>query len=171
MLPHVLDAVKRRSPIDFVEEVRDEAREAVSNALSKYVNDRDLERLVAKLCVSSGAKADILAKNNQYDGDVDVRAVWDLGYAIRRVAFQVKHHEGSSGRHGVEQLVTRKAALEEALSRGEIGDKRLYDEWCLITTAENVSDKARTYAEANDIGIVTRDDIVDWVLNSGLSSF
>ena len=163
-------ALQQTDPVDFVTELRDEASKAVEKALRRFVNDRGLEELVARLCRATGGEARVVAKRNQRPGDIDLEAVWDLGFRRKRVAFQVKKHQGATGHEGVEQLLKRKAAIDKEIENGKRMEDVPIDEWCLVTTADGLTDRAEAKAESNNITVVDRNELIDWVLDVGLGS-
>lgn len=165
LLAALKDAVSRTSPQDFVESVRDDAIKAVSDALRNVINDSDLENLVVKLCKASGADARVQPKQQDLPGDVDVIAVWNLGFTEFRAFFQIKHHEGRSGREAFRQLASRREAINAKRDLEEDYDAPRIDRWCVVTTADEVID-----GQDPDIDVITLEQLSEWILKAGLSA-
>jgi restriction system protein len=157
------DLLNRNRPINFAESVLGQARKPMVNALLESVNDRGFERLVKQLFEAAGAsRCNLLAKNDFRPGDVDIEAFFDLNIvgpsSEIKVGIQVKQHNGTTGSWGVQQLVDRKEVE---------GYDRLY----LITTAENISEDAMEIAALEGVTIITKDDLVSWMLGVGVNRF
>ena len=139
---------------------RKRAIPAVSEALTRAVNGTGLEELIARLSRAGGATAEIQPKNSGKPGDVDVIATYDLGIGTQeatvRVAYRIKQHDAHSDAYGIQQLLDR-MEVETDLDRG-----------CFVTTAEGVTEDARALADRNDILIVTTQDLIEWILRTGL---
>lgn len=108
-----------------------------------------LEHLVQELMTIEGYDARVLAKtNSQGIGDIDIEAKKTdrLSQIIWQI--QVKHHNGVSDRHGIDQLLALPA--EENTSK------------CFITTAV-LDSKTKTEAEAQGITVIEGTELVDWI--------
>lgn len=167
-IPDVMAAVEGKKAPNFSNAIRINTREIVARALQESVNDQGLEELVKRLAEASGATASVQPKKSGKRGDADVIAEYELNpsgdpLATLRVAYQVKQHEGTTGDWGVKQLRERMSD-DNAIVRG-----------CLVTTAEVISDEAKKEIEdarvaGFDIFVVTRDQLIDWVLSTGLNA-
>ncbi len=161
LLDEIQMARERTTPVSFVDDVLQTAKEYVASAMVSSMNHRQLEELIKKLVEAGGAKASILSTRQEKKGqidDVDVEAVYDLKIGREdstiKVAFQVKQHEGTSDKTAVKQLA--EAAKEE------------YVKCYAVTTAERFSDDAIKLAQELDIGLIEKDDLAEWVLFVGL---
>ncbi len=158
--PEIIEALNRTQPVSFNDVVLSRAYEPVASALLSAINDQQLEDLVAQLAQTSGAKAVRAAKNSRDPGDVDVLATYELGIGNEestiKVAYQVKQHDGKTGVTGVMQLIERMEADSEIV-RG-----------CIVTTSEQLDDEAKKLADENDIVVITKRGLVEWILMSGL---
>jgi predicted Mrr-cat superfamily restriction endonuclease len=156
----VLEALVRKAPISFNEVVLAQASAPVANALLNSINDVQLEELVVLLAQAAGAKAERPPKNSRLPGDVDVVATYDLRIGTEestvKVAYQVKQHEAVTGIFGVQQLVDRMGADPEIV-RGYF-----------VTTADELAPAAQTLADENDIVVIKKKGLVEWILMSGL---
>ena len=156
----IIDALNRTHPVSFSEVVLAKAYEPVASALLNAIIDQQLEDLVAQLAQTSGAKAVRAAKNTKAPGDADVVATYELGIGNEestiKVAYQVKQHDGATGITGVMQLIERMEADSEIV-RG-----------CIVTTAEQLDEAAQKLADENDIVVITKKGLVEWILMSGL---
>lgn len=160
LLPQIEAATRRKEPVSFSQTILETAAAAVSEALTSAVNDTGLEELIARLSRAGGATAEIQPKNSGKPGDVDVIATYDLGIGTQeatiRVAYQIKQHAAQSDAYGIRQLVDR-MEVDADLDRG-----------CFVTTAESVTEDARELADRNNILIVTRQELIEWILRTGL---
>lgn len=159
----VHDLLGRDRPINFAESVLEQAKKPMVNALLESVNDRGLEILVKQLFEAAGAsRCNVLAKNDSRPGDVDIEAYFDLNIvgpsSEIKVGIQVKQHKGTTGEWGVKQLAARKEVE---------GYDRLY----LITTADNIAEDAARLAALEGVTIITKDDLVSWMVGIGLNCF
>ncbi len=167
MIKEVEDALHRTGPVNFTRFVADGARDAVAHSLLHAADDRQLEELVRKLAISTGARAVTQARNSGKPGDADVIAEYDINpsddpLSTLRVAFQVKKHQGTTGDWGINQLILRMSA-DPSIVRG-----------CLVTTANDISEDAKKLIrDAKDnfpITIVTQNQLIDWILSVGLDA-
>jgi restriction system protein len=92
----------------------------------------------------------IIAAKNGLEGiaDIDIEASRTDIFSSTKLLIQVKHHNWTTGIHGIKQL--------EALD-----DDEQVLRW-LITTAE-VSNELRERAESNNIRIMDGDELIDWI--------
>lgn len=162
-LEHDLEeALRRKAPIDFSQAVLEAAQENVARVLREAINDQGLERIVKRLAQAGGARCWIPPKNSGLPGDADIIAQYDLGIAgtetTIEIAYQVKQHTGMSDDWGVQQLIDRMGATP-SIVRG-----------CFVTTADEVSETAKRAAEENAIVIITKRELVQWVLSVGLGA-
>lgn len=114
-----------------------------------------------QLASKGGAQVDRPPKNlADKKGDADVIARYTFPtYAI---GYQVKKHSGQTGKDAVQQIT-------EAMEDEQLG----IDVGCVVTTAEKFTDEAKTLAAGSTVGpvrLMTRDDLVHWVLYAGISS-
>jgi len=161
LVTQIEDVIHRDKPINFVDDIRKSTRTCIADSLSRHMNDEGLEHLVAALAktyVSVETKR--LNKQQGMPGDVDVLATYTLKIGGQesaiKVAYQVKQHEGISNGEGVVQLIKRMEADPEI------------DRCCFVTTADSVDKKTQILAQKNDIIVITKDELVDWVLDSDL---
>lgn len=156
------DALRRKAPTDFSQAVLEAAQENVARVLREAITDQGLENVVKRLAQASGARCWIPPKNSGLPGDADIMAQYDLGIAgtdtTVEVAYQVKQHTGQTDDWGVQQLIDRMAATP-SIVRG-----------CLVTTADDVSETAKHAAEEHAIVILTKRQLVQWVLSVGLGA-
>lgn len=149
----ILEALLRKRPVSFNEEVMEKACESVAGALRTVINDVQLEELVMMLAQSSGARVEHAPKNSPLPGDVDVVATYDLRIGSEestiQVGYQVKQNEGTSEIHGIQQLVDRMSAVPEP-------------------TAQEISNEAQQLADDNGIIVIRQKPLVEWILTSGL---
>lgn len=107
-----------------------------------------LEKLVLELLKIEGYQGKILAKNQSSDiSDADIEASRSDTFTSTRLTIQVKHHDGHTSIHGVEQL----SGLDDDESQ----------KW-LITTGVL---SEQTISEAQDRGIYVMDGrgFIDWL--------
>lgn len=115
-----------------------------------------LEKLVAELLKCEGYdEAEVFSE--EFDGvaDADVRAVRADRFGEQKLLVQVKHHWGSSGNHGIDQLI---AIPEQAPERYE-------DHKLVLVTTGSVEDETQNRADEHDIDILESDDFADWLLD------
>jgi restriction system protein len=113
---------------------------------------KGLEELILELVELEGYKGIIPAKNALKGiADIDIEASRTDMFSSTKLLIQVKHHNGTTGIHGIKQL--------EAMD-----DDEQVLRW-LITTAE-VSDDLKERAEGNNIKIMDGNDLIDWIFES-----
>ncbi len=163
-------AINKTSPIVFYDEVTGMVKEPIKRVLLESINERGLEEVVCQLAKAGGAEAYILATNQKEPGDVDVMAHYpvDLGcdQIIVNYAFQVKQFEGAAGPEGIQQLIDRMEHDKGTNENPEI------DKGVLVTTATSLTAEAEKLLEkaGDDILVILVDDLVSWILESGLSA-
>jgi restriction system protein len=108
-----------------------------------------LEKLVLELLKIEGYKGHILAKNQSSDiADADIEASRSDTFTSTRLVIQVKHHDGSTGEHGINQLRM-------------LDDEDDVHKW-LITTG-NLSKELLEKAKNNNIFVMEGSEFVDWL--------
>jgi predicted Mrr-cat superfamily restriction endonuclease len=179
LIPHITQAFEEGKKILFHDRVSSLAKNTVIQAIS-HLNDGDLEKLIAKLCLTSGAHtARVLPKKDNTSGDADVLAEYMVmvgkeAYSIC-IVYQAKRHEKITSEYGVKQLVDRIDAWKNEAT-GEDDDELtpesdvLVYKGCLVTTATSVTAEAQKIANENSIDIITLDELADWILNAGISN-
>jgi predicted Mrr-cat superfamily restriction endonuclease len=140
------------------------ARDAIGKVLDEHLTADDLEALIAKLLAKGGtAQVDRPPKNYQGKrGDVDVIARYS--FPKFAVGYQVKKH--------AEKSLTDEFAVQQMIEA--MSDEQLaIDIGCVVTTANEFTPAAISLASRSagaQIRLMVRDDLVQWVLSSGVSS-
>jgi len=116
---------------------------------------RGLEELVAELLDCEGYDEAETTGGFPGDADADVRASRADRFGEQKILVQVKHHHGTSGGHGVEQLI---AIPKHAPEKYE-GHKLVY-----LTTG-NVNQEVRDKAATHDIDVLDGHEFADWLLD------
>jgi len=117
---------------------------------------RGLEELVAELLRCEGYdEAERFGQRLPGTADADVRASRADRFGEQKLLVQVKHHQGQSGDHGIEQLL---AVPEEAPQTYE-DHKLVY-----VTTGE-VKESAAEKAATHDIDVLGGSEFIDWLLD------
>lgn len=113
-----------------------------------------LEKLIQELLEIDGYdKVKIIAKN-KYEGMADADIIAhksDILIGDTFTLIQVKHHNGITDKHGIEQLI-----------KINNGEEYYYDYKVLITSAE-LTDETKHYADENDIKVIQGNDLIDWI--------
>jgi predicted Mrr-cat superfamily restriction endonuclease len=114
-----------------------------------------MENLIKELFECEGYEAKILAKTTfKNSADADIEAWRDDAFLpTRKIYAQVKHHSGTSGSTGIDQVI------------GAIKDKN-DDYFGVFITSASVSDEDRKYAEANNIIVKDGNDVVDLIFSN-----
>lgn len=113
-----------------------------------------MEELVCELLVCEGYKAKVLAKTKfSGDADADIEAIKEDYFSRTYLFVQVKHHSGTTGISGVQQVI-------DVLSQD---DYKQYEGY-LVTSAE-ISDDAKNLADRNGIGCMNGDMLVDLIVD------
>lgn len=150
-------ALERQEPVSFKSELYDSARNHVVDHLLKSVTSTQLEVLISKIFQAQGYQAERLHTVQDAPGDVDVRLVIDVGLGAEArplsIGIQIKQHEGLTDKHAVEQIRDRLEA--EDIDRGMV-----------VSTAEDFDEGAKELAKENDIALVSREELADWVLDN-----
>jgi restriction system protein len=126
-----------------------------------------LEKLVLELLKLEGYSGKIAAKNAREGiADVDIDAYSNGLFKAAKLQIQVKHHKGSTSKHGLKQLI----AVENTVSEDAGDDETDAEKW-LITTGE-LSAEVREYAKDNRIKVMDGSELVGWIYSkqSELSS-
>ena len=162
LIDPILKALEQKSPLRFAESVKAASMPIIYEKLATTIDDLGLEKLVALLASANGATATVQAKQQHSTGDFDVIATHDLCIANEeasiKVAYQVKQHEGVSGSKAVQQLIDR--LLEEDASGIHI--------CVVVSTAEEFSQNAQELAKNNDIVLIDRKGLAEWIMDVGL---
>lgn len=116
-----------------------------------------LEELVLELTALEGYTSRILSKQAfKYHGDADIEGVKADKFGENKILIQVKHHQGTSGDWGIEQLHEIKNSSEA-----------IYKDHALIfVTSANIDPKTIEEAEKNDIITIDGSELIDWVMES-----
>jgi restriction system protein len=116
-----------------------------------------LEQLVKELLLIDGFTAEILGKRAfPGEGDADIKASKTDMLTADDFLIQVKHHDGTTGLWGQQQLMEIKKLQPE-----EYKDCKL-----ALVTSGDVSDENKVNAIENDITILDGNDLVDWIFSS-----
>ena len=116
-----------------------------------------LEQLVAELLRIDGFTADVFSKRAfPGGGDADIKASKTDMLRQDEFLIQVKHHHGSTGLWGQQQLMEIKKLLPMEYEGFQL----------VLVTSGDVSDEDRENAKDNDITIFDGSDLADWVLTS-----
>jgi hypothetical protein len=140
-----------------------EARAAIGKVLDDHLTPNDLELLVSKLASKGGALVEQPAKNlPRKKGDADIVARYT--FPPFAVGYQVKKHnvQSTTDEYAVRQIM--EAMQDEQLA---------IDVGCVVTTADEFTAEAKTLAASSTVGpirLMTRDDLIHWVLYAGISS-
>ena len=99
---------------EFKQKLLDNIRGGKTNLPSGGVG---LEELVCALFESQGYKSKVLSKST-FNGmaDADVEAIRDDDFWTTKIYAQVKHHDGTSGRYGIDQIIK---AIQEMADNGD----------------------------------------------------
>jgi len=113
-----------------------------------------LEELVKELLQAEGYEARVLSKR-QFNGfaDADVEAFRSDRWSTVKILIQVKHHQGYSNAHGLNQL----REIKQAHS-GE------YDDYLSVfLTTASVSEEMRKQAVKDGITVMDGEALVEWI--------
>lgn len=117
------------------------------------VGGQGLERLVCELMKCEGYIADLLSKNHfPKPADADIRAMKEDAFSSQKILVQVKHHDGYSGKEGIEQII---AALEQEGYEDYSG---------YFVTSGEIGEDVERFAEQSDIGLIDGNLLVDLIL-------
>lgn len=116
-----------------------------------------LEELVLELTALEGYTSHILSKQAfKSHADADIEGVKADKFGENKILIQVKHHQGTSGDWGIEQLVEIKNS-----------SKDIYKDHALIfVTSANIYPEAIKKAEKNDIIVISGLELIDWIMDS-----
>ncbi len=157
LLEDIKSALTRSEPVSFKGEILNEVRPKVVEHLFKSLTPTRLEELLKKIFQRKGFKAVRLPTRQSKKGDIDVRFEVDLGKEVLIrplvVGIQAKQHDG----------VTDEYAVKQVMHRLESGD---IHRGVVVTTAESFSQTAVEMAEQLDIDLVSRDELVNWIIAS-----
>lgn len=113
-----------------------------------------LEELVRELLECEGYEAKVLPKNKfSGNADADIEARKEDAFSSIYLFVQVKHHSGTSGKEGVQQVID---VLNQDVYKQYVG--------YFVTSAE-ISDEARILADMNGIGCMDGDMLVDLIVD------
>lgn len=140
--------------VDFYEQ---EFKKDLLNAICKgntrlKAGGRGLEEFVKELLEIEGySQVDILdKKNGEGIADVDIQATSENNPFLKDILIQVKHHNGETSKHAINQLIAYEA---EATSNAY--------KW--VITTGHISDESKLHAEENQINIMEGEQFVDWI--------
>lgn len=142
---------KRRR--DFRDDLLNNIRDGRTNLKAGGIG---LENLVAALLRYDGYQADVLSKAT-FPGfaDADVKASQSDRFGERQLLVQVKHHQGTTGTWGAEQL---RSILDE--EPAQYSDYQL-----VLVTTGTMSSELKALCERNDIHYMDGDDLADWIVD------
>ena len=121
-----------------------------------------LEHLVKELLELEGYQSAVLSKRAFPSfADADVKATRSDACVSVQLLVQVKHHQGFSNQHGLNQL--------EEILKSEISEYQ--DTQLVFCTSASVSDDFTTRAELSNINVIDGEGLVDWIIQNmdGLS--
>jgi restriction system protein len=140
--------------VDFYEQ---EFKKDLLNAICKgntrlKAGGRGLEEFVKELLEIEGySQVDILdKKNGEGIADVDIQATSENNPFLKDILIQVKHHNGETSKHAINQLIAYEA---EATSNAY--------KW--VITTGHISDESKLHAEENQINIMEGEQFVHWI--------
>lgn len=142
---------------DFINKLEERLR--TEKGLGLAAGGYGLEKLIKEIFELKGYGAEIPSKNDRPAGeDVDVVATkeGELGSKGDKYLVQAKHHRGTTGREGLDQLIACKDEEED--------DTYFYKK-ILITTAK-VNKKLKKEAEDNNIIVVEGQQLAEWVFEN-----
>lgn len=116
-----------------------------------------LEDLVSELLEHEGYDEVSKLGKSRFDGkgDADVRATRADRFAEQKLLVQVKHHRGTSGRNGIEQLAAIRDNEPETWSDHDL---------VLVTTGK-VLDDVMERASEEGIQVLDGVDLIDWLFD------
>lgn len=115
-----------------------------------------LENLIRELMEIEGYNAKVLSKRTfKSFGDADIQAIKSDRFGENKVLIQVKHHYGTSGLWGAEQLIEILNQQPELIQEYKL---------VLITSAE-ASEELRKVCNDKDISLLTGTELVDWIFD------
>jgi predicted Mrr-cat superfamily restriction endonuclease len=140
----------------------DEARIAIGKVLDHHLTPDGLELLVMQLASKGGAQVDRPPKNlADKKGDADVIARYT--FPPFAIGYQVKKHgdKSKTDEYAVTQIIE---AMEDERLAIDLG--------YVVTTATEFTEGAKILATGSTrpVRLMTRDDLVHWVLYAGISS-
>ncbi len=116
-----------------------------------------LEHLVKELLTIDGFTAEVLGKQAfEGYGDADIKASKTDMLRADEFLIQVKHHDGTTGLWGQQQLMEIKKLQPE-----EFGDCKM-----VLVTSGDVRDEDKDNAKENGITILDGKDLLDWIFIS-----
>lgn len=147
-----------------LEDEEEERREEFRADLLQNIRDgkthldaggRGLEELVAELLDCEGYDEAETTGAFPGDADADVRATRADRFGEQKILVQVKHHQGTSGGHGVDQLI---AIPKQAPEKYE-------DHKLVYLTTGDVKQEVRERAAKHDIDVLDGHEFADWLLD------
>ena len=115
-----------------------------------------LEQLIKEILEAKGYKARIPAKNEKsgiQDVDIIATRLSEFSDKTEGIFIQVKHHEGTTGNHGVRQVA------EYEINE----DDYTHIDRVLITTAEF---RNTDFAELHDVTVLAGADFINWIFDN-----
>lgn len=117
-----------------------------------------LEHLVKDLLIVEGYTAKVMSKRAFASfADADVIASKSDKFSETKLLVQVKHHHGTTGSWGVEQL----KAIKTESQKKDYSDYQL-----VLVTSGLVGESLRKDAENNNISVIDGNELVDWISDS-----
>ena len=147
-----------------IKEKEDELQREFKNKLIKNIRKGKtnlqtggigMEALVKELFICEGYQDVRVLPKNKFKGsaDADIEAVRTDSFSTTYIYAQVKHHDGYSGKTGIDQVI-------EAINSQE----EVYQGYFI--TSALVSDEDRIYAEKNGINVIDGNELVDIIYNN-----
>lgn len=166
----ICKTIEREGTFSFAERNRSiiaAQKEIFINLLLKRIQDGNtnlegkgagLEKIVEELMQIQGYITEIPSKR-KYKGiaDIDIIATKhdDFLNTTTTIIIQVKHHKGTSGDYGIQQLC-------ECVNLEDVS----YDYMFFITSGDSISEKARESANNKSIRVICGRELAAWIYDS-----
>ncbi len=164
-IKEAIDRYNGNQPISLYAEVFNSMSETWKNAIEKYVNDNQFERLIACYFKSIGAdEARVLPKRiGKGNADGDVIARFDKLNIV--IYVQAKDHTGETSEWAVEQI----SELRKQKNKEEYDNGYIIITWA-ITAAERFSEQALIDAKENNVRLIAGPEFRRMLIDAGLSN-
>lgn len=148
-----LGDIQQSIAIDFKKELLQNLRSGKTYLQAGGIG---LENLIRELMEIEGYNSTVLSKRTfKSFGDADIKAIKSDRFGENKLLIQVKHHYGTSGVWGAEQLIEILKQQPEVIKEYKL---------VLITSAD-ASDELRGICDDKDISLLTGSELVDWIFD------
>ena len=155
---------KQHTPINLYEELQNATIEEAKHVISKYIKDKQYEKLVEKYLMAIGAEVEDTSYDKTLNEEGDADRVATFHHLKLKIRVQVKKHGTSTqtGVHSVNQI--------EQYAEHHPEEDYFTQNW-VISNADEFTEEAYRDAKQHDIRLINGTEFARMILDVGLKHF